>query len=394
MAGGVCALAAAVVAGPRSGKYTRDENGKRRSVAIPGHSVTISAMGVFLMWTGWMAAGISSAKDPAQAGTILVSLTIAPASSAAACMFFTWWKNGRPDVPLTLSAAAAGLVSAGAGCAYLDASGALITGAVSGVLMVTAMEYLEKKAGIDDPVGVIAIHGLCGMWGSVAVGLFDTGLGLFRSGNVTLLGVQLLGTVSVALFSAAVAFGIFLALRKAGQLRVTAEDEIVGMDLSEHGLVSAYADFLPSAPAHTSEEEFDLDMEDIEPVKLSDSASRSGRKYTKVSIICNEHKFGVLKDAMAVIGVTGMTVTNVVGCGVQKGKTGSYRGVRMSMNLLPKVQVDIVVSTVDPGLVVAVAKHALYTGNVGDGKIFVSEVDEVVRVRTGDMGVDALDDEK
>ena len=208
---------------------------------------------------------------------------------------------------------------------------------------------------------------------------------MFYSGTFNLLVVQLLGIVAIAAFTAACMTLTFFLLKKFVGLRVSKEDEILGLDMSEHGLPAAYADFQLAAPVHT--------VEDLEPVVITDAAERSGERYTKITIICNEDKFGVLKDAMTVIGVTGMTVSNVVGCGVQKGRSGSYRGVRMSMNLLPKVQVDIVVSTVDPGLVVAAAQRALHSGQVGDGKIFVTDVTDVMRVRTGSMGKKALNDE-
>ena len=322
-----------------------------------------------------------------------MTTTLAPAAALIACMLFTWWKNGHPDVAMCLNAVIAGLVSVTAGCAYLDAVGSIIIGAVAGILVVIGTEFIDKKLHIDDPVGAVAVHGISGIWGTFAIGLFDTELGLFYSGTFNLLVVQLLGIVAIAAFTAACMTLTFFLLKKFVGLRVSKGDEILGLDMSEHGLPAAYADFQLAAPVHTVEDEFDLDLDDLEPVVITDAAERSGERYTKITIICNEDKFGVLKDAMAVIGVTGMTVSNVVGCGVQKGRSGSYRGVRMSMNLLPKVQVDIVVSTVDPGLVVAAAQRALHSGQVGDGKIFVTDVTDVMRVRTGSMGKKALNDE-
>ncbi len=394
MAGGITALIGAIVLGPRIGKYTRNEKGEIKSCAIPGHSLTIGALGCFILWFGWYGFNGLGASGITQLSAIFITTTISPAAATITCMLYTGWKNGKPDVTMCLNASVAGLVAISAGCAYVNAKGAVIIGIISGILIVVGVEFLDRKLHIDDPVGAVAVHGLNGIWGCLAVGLLDKDLGLFYSGRFDLLGVQLLGITAIGMFTAVCMLAVFLGLKYTIGLRASREDEILGMDISEHGLASAYADFLPTAPAHTSEDEFELDLEDLKPVRLSNTVSRGGSKYTKITIICNEYKFGVLKDAMTVIGVTGMTVTNVVGCGVQKGKTGSYHGVKMSMNLLPKVQVDIVVSTVDPALVVAVAQKALYSGNVGDGKIFISEIDDVMRVRTGETGMAALDDDK
>lgn len=393
MVGGITALIGAYFVGPRIDKYHKDEKGKTVANAIPGHSIPMAALGCFILWFGWYGFNGAAASSVIQLGRIFMTTTLAPSAALIACMLFTWWKNGHPDVAMCLNAVIAGLVSVTAGCAYLDAVGSIIIGAVAGILVVIGTEFIDKKLHIDDPVGAVAVHGISGIWGTFAIGLFDTELGLFYSGTFNLLVVQLLGIVAIAAFTAACMTLTFFLLKKFVGLRVSKEDEILGLDMSEHGLPAAYADFQLAAPVHTVEDEFDLDLDDLEPVVITDAAERSGERYTKITIVCNEDKFGVLKDAMAVIGVTGMTVSNVVGCGVQKGRSGSYRGVRMSMNLLPKVQVDIVVSTVDPGLVVAAAQRALYSGQVGDGKIFVTDVTDVMRVRTGSMGKKALNDE-
>lgn len=393
MVGGITALIGAYFVGPRIDKYHKDEKGKTVANAIPGHSIPMAALGCFILWFGWYGFNGAAASSVIHLGRIFMTTTLAPSAALIACMLFTWWKNGHPDVAMCLNAVIAGLVSVTAGCAYLDAVGSIIIGAVAGTLVVIGTEFIDKKLHIDDPVGAVAVHGISGIWGTFAIGLFDTELGLFYSGTFNLLVVQLLGIVAIAAFTAACMTLTFFLLKKFVGLRVSKEDEILGLDMSEHGLPAAYADFQLAAPVHTVEDEFDLDLDDLKPVVITDAAERSGERYTKITIICNEDKFGVLKDAMAVIGVTGMTVSNVVGCGVQKGRSGSYRGVRMSMNLLPKVQVDIVVSTVDPGLVVAAAQRALYSGQVGDGKIFVTDVTDVMRVRTGSMGKKALNDE-
>ena len=394
MVGGITALMGVLFLGPRLDKFHKDEKGNITVSAIPGHSIPFAALGVFILWFGWYGFNGAAATSTMQLGRIFLTTTIAPAGALVSAMIYTWWKMGKPDVTMCLNAVLAGLVSITAGCAYVNAFGALIIGAVAGILVVVGIGFFENKLHIDDPVGAIAVHGLNGLWGTIAVGLFDTELGLFTKGAFGLLVVQLLGILAIGAYTALVMSLVFFLIKKYIGLRTSREDEIVGMDIAEHGLTSAYADFQLSAPIHTVEGEFDLDLDDLEPVSLTDSSMRGGQKYTKITIICNEDKFGVLKDVMAVIGVTGMTVSNVVGCGAQRGRSGNYRGVRMSMNLLPKVKVDIIVSTVDPGLVVAAAQKALYSGNVGDGKIFVSDISDVMRVRTGSMGVKALNDEE
>jgi Amt family ammonium transporter len=283
-----------------------------------------------------------------------------------------------------------------AGCASVDAVGAIIIGVVSGILVDLIVELLDQKLHIDDPVGAVAVHGANGIWGTIAVGLFAEnekygGLGLFYGGGFHQLGVQLLGVACIAAYTVVCMIIVFRLIDKTIGLRVTAAEEVEGLDVNEHGLANAYADFLPLAPSIAAESTGSVDLSDLDVVPLEVVASTGTQhKYTRVSIVCNQDRFGTLKDTMAQIGVTGMTVSNVMGCGTQKGKSGQYRGLETTMNLLPKIKVDIVVSKVDPALVVAAAKRALYTGNVGDGKIFLYDVEDVVRVRTGEQGYDAL----
>ncbi len=393
MVGGIAALIGIIFLGPRTDKFHK-ENGKMVVNAIPGHSIPLAALGVFILWFGWYGFNGAAASSLLQLGRIIMTTTLAPASAVITCMLYTWWKQGKPDVTTCLNAAIGGLVAITAGCAYVSATGAVMIGVIAGLIVVEGIRLLESQFYLDDPVGAVSVHGFCGIWGTIAVGLFDTELGLFTKGTFSLLLVQLLGLIAIAAYTVATMSVTFFLIRKYVGIRSSKEDEIVGLDIAEHGLSSAYADFQMTAPIHTVEGEFDMDLDDLQPVELSDPDKIEGQKYTKVTVICSEEKFGVLKDVMAVIGVTGMTVSNVVGCGTQRGRSGKYRGVRMSMNLLPKVKVDIIVSTVDPGLVVAAAQKALYTGKVGDGKIFVSDVSEVMRVRTGSMGVKALNDEE
>ncbi len=429
MVGGCAALIGAIFEGARIGKYDRDENGKVVKVnAIQGHSLTLGALGVFILWFGWYGFNGAAATSEQSLALIFVNTTIAPAVATVVCMIFTWIKNKKPDVGMCLNASLAGLVGITAGCYTVDAIGASVIGIVSGILVVAVAELLDKKLHIDDPVGAVAVHFANGIWGTLAVGFFacvdyqDGGAGVldaehagvFYGGNGHLLGMQCLGVVSILAWTAVCMTILFAAMKyvpvmikfKCGPaaaikvakekhwngLRCTAEDEIAGLDISEHGLPSAYADFLPTVPSYDGEGS-PVDVAGVTPADIDLTPSSNGGKYTKVTVITNQDKFLTLKDAMAQIGVTGMTVSSVMGCGVQGGKTGQYRGVKTSMHLLPKIQVEIVVSTVDPKLVVAVARKVLDDGKVGAGKIFVSDVENVMRIRTGETGVDALSNE-
>lgn len=426
--GGTAALIGAIFLGPRIGKYERDQNGKVTKVnAIQGHSLTLGALGCFILWFGWYGFNGAAATSTQSLAVIFVNTTIAPAIATVTAMIFTWIKNKKPDVGMCLNASLAGLVSITAGCYIVNAIGAAVIGIVSGVLVVVVAEGLDKKLHIDDPVGAVAVHFANGIWGTLAVGLFavadyqDGGagkisdpsqLGLFFGGNGRLLGVQALGILCILVWTAAFMIVIFWAMKYVpvmikfrcnpvaavkvakekgwNGLRCSAEDEITGLDVSEHGLVSAYADFLPTIPSYDGEGA-KVDISGVVPAEMELVPTES--KYTKITIVTGQDKFLTLKDAMAQIGVTGMTVSNVMGCGVQGGKTGQYRGVKTTVHLIPKIQVDIVVSTVDPKLVVSVAQKVLNDGNVGAGKIFVSGVENVMRVRTGETGVDALTNE-
>ena len=401
--GGMAALVGAIIVGPRIGKYTKRSNGDIRSNAIAGHSLTLGALGVFILWFGWYGFNGAAATNADSLASIFMNTTIAPAVATVVCMMFTWIKDGKPDVGMCLNSSLAGLVAITAGCASVDAVGAIVIGAVAGILVDVVVEVLDKKIHVDDPVGAVGVHLANGIWGTIAVGLFATGrgesvlafadgsyyAGLFYGGGVKLLGIQLLGIVAIDVYAAVCMIIVFQVIKHTIGLRASAEDEILGMDIAEHGLASAYADFLPAAPSYAGESEGAVDLTDVVPASLTLDAKAQG-KYTKVSIICPEERFGVLRDTMNAIGVMGMTVSQVMGCGAEKGKTGRYRGVATTMNLYKKIQVDIVVSTVDPGLVVAAARKALNTDHYGDGKIFVSDVEDVMRVRTGEVGIEAL----
>ena len=398
MVGGIASVIGAAMLGPRIGKYTKGKDGKIVVNAFPGHSLTLGALGCFILWFAWYGFNGAAASDPTQLAQILGTTTIAPAVATFVCMMFTWIRNGAPDVSMCLNASLAGLVGITAGCANVDAVGATIIGLVDGILVVIVVEFIDQKLKIDDPVGAVAVHGCNGLWGTVAVGLFDYNNGVFYGGGFHQLGVQVLGVVCIAAYTAVAMTIVFTILKHTIGLRVSAEEEIMGLDIAEHDLASAYADFLPiSATTMGGVTTETIDVTDLRDKKLAPvigGAKETGGRYTKLTIMCKEDRFAILKDAMSQIGVTGMTVSHVMGCGTQKGKTGQYRGVKIDMNLLPQLQVDIVVSTVPPELVVEAAKKALYTGEYGDGKIFLYDVENVVRIRTNEMGIAALDNEE
>lgn len=414
MVGGISALIGAKILGPRMGKFGRDKSGKITQVnAFPGHNLPLGALGVFILWLGWYGFNGAAATSLEQLGSIFVTTTIAPAVATVTCMIFTWVKYGKPDVSMCLNASLAGLVAITAPCDVTDALGSIVIGAVAGVLVVFGVWALDYKLRIDDPVGAVAVHCLNGIWGTVAVGLFattaapgnDTYVGLFYGGGVSLLALQLLGMLSVILWTAVTITITFLVIKKTVGLRASQEEEITGLDATEHGLPSAHADFAPTTTLTSLPEENACPEPAASKAHVDESAPaqavtrirtapESGMKLSNVTILCNQAKFEDLKTAMNRIGVTGMTVTQVLGCGIQKGKTEYYRGVPMAINLLPKVQVEIVVSKVPVAEVIDAAKKSLYTGRIGDGKIFVYDVENVVKVRTGEEGYDALQGEE
>lgn len=401
MVGGVSALIGASMLGARIGKYGK--NGKVN--AIPGHSITLGALGVFVLWFGWYGFNGAAAKDGAYLGQIFLTTTVAPAVATVTTMIFTWIKNGKPDVSMCLNGSLAGLVGVTAGCADVDALGAAIIGLVSGILIVVAVEFVDIKLKVDDPVGAFGVHGVNGIWGGLAVGLFATGkgqdgvTGLFYGGGFTQLGIQALGVVSIIGWTVVCMLIVFFVLKKAIGLRVTKDEEMKGLDVTEHGLVNAYADFMPIGVGTASlDETFDVEgsvpVTQAVPVQLAGkySVASDGVKITKIDILLKQSKLEALKEEMDKLGITGMTVSQVLGCGAQKGKAEYYRGVAIESNLLPKMKVEIVVCKVPVKAVVDAAVKALYTGHIGDGKIFIYDVEDVVKVRTGETGYDAMQD--
>ena len=411
MVGGISALIGAKILGARIGKFKRDKNGKVVKVgAFPGHNIALGALGVFILWLGWYGFNGAAATSVEQLGSIFLTTTIAPAVATVACMIFTWIKYGKPDVSMCLNASLAGLVAITAPCDVTDAFGAIVIGLVAGLLVVFGVWLLDYKLHIDDPVGAVAVHMMNGIWGTIAVGLFATDsapgyavanasgtklVGLFYGGGFELLGLQLIGFAAVASWTVVTITVTFLAIKKIFGLRVTREEEITGLDATEHGMPSAYAGF-SMLPDYIDEGETpvvvsgDVPVAEAVAVKKMPSFDDGTPKITKVEIVCKEARLESLKNAMMGIGITGMTVSHVLGCGAQKGKPEYYRGVQIEANLLPKVQVDVVVCTVPVTLVNETAKKVLYTGHIGDGKIFVYDVEDVVKVRTGETGIDAM----
>ena len=414
MVGGISALIGAKILGPRIGKFTKDKNGKVSKVnAFPGHNLPMGCLGVFILWLGWYGFNGAACTSVEQLGSVFVTTTIAPAIATVVCMIFTWMKYGKPDVSMCLNASLAGLVAITAPCDVTDAAGSLVIGAVAGLLVVFGVWLLDYKLHIDDPVGAVAVHCLNGIWGTIAVGLFattsapgnDTLTGLFYGGGFSLLGKQLIGFAAVAAWTAVTITIAFLVIKAVAGLRVSEEEEIVGLDSCEHGLASAYSGFSIMDISNTMtmevNENTNLGTEDYEEaskvqkeaaVKVVNAPVISTSCIYKVVIMSKLSRYEKVKKAMNNLGVTGMTVTQVMGCGVQKGAGEMYRGVEMDATLLPKVKLEVVISKIPVADVIEAAKKALYTGHIGDGKIFVYNVDKVVKIRTGEEDFDALQD--
>lgn len=411
MVGGLTALIGAWILGPRIGKYERDENGKVVKInAIQGHNVLIGALGVFILWFGWYGfnpAGAIAAGGYEGIGQIFMTTTVAAAIATVTVMMITWIRNGKPDVSMTLNGSLAGLVAITAGCSRVSLLGSIIIGLVAGALLCFGVEFIDKVLHIDDPVGACSVHFLNGLWGTFAAGLFATDTGLFYGGGFLQLGVQCLGIIITCAWTALWAFGMFIAMKKIKRkdgssfLRATEEEEIKGLDITEHGLVSAYAGFAmapeainygPNAIAVTGDVP-EAEAVEVKTMPTVDDIKPTDKTITKIEIICKERMFETLKTELMAIGITGMTVSHVMGCGVQKGAPEYYRGVQVEMQLLPKISVEMVISKVPTMDVINAARKALYTGHIGDGKIFVYDVEDCVKVRTGESGYEALQGE-
>ena len=414
MVGGISAIIGAAMLGPRIGKFTKDKSGKITKVnAFPGHNLPLGALGVFLLWFGWYGFNGAACTTGDQLASVFLTTTVAPAVATVTCMIFTWIKYGKPDVSMCLNASLAGLVAITAPCDVTDCLGAIIIGLVAGLLVVFGVWLLDYKLHVDDPVGAVAVHMMNGIWGTIAVGLFattsapgnDTVVGLFYGGGFKQLGIQLLGFVTVASWTAVTITIAFIIIKKTIGLRVTEEEEIVGLDSMEHGLASAYSGFSIMDVSNTMtmdiNENTDLGTPEYAEasqakkdaaVKVVSAVPKDTTGMYKVVIIAKLSRYDHLKKAMNDLGVTGMTCTQVMGCGIQKGSGERYRGAEVDATLLPKIKVEVVVSKIPVDSVVEAAKKALYTGHIGDGKIFVYDVAKVVKIRTGEEDMDALQD--
>lgn len=415
MVGGISALIGAKMLGPRIGKFEKDKSGKIVKVnAFPGHNLPLGCLGCFILWLGWYGFNGAAATSVEQLGSIFLTTTVAPAVATVVCMIFTWLRYGKPDVSMCLNASLAGLVAITAGCDVTDAFGALVIGSVAGLLVVFGVWFLDNVLRIDDPVGAVAVHCCNGIWGTIAVGLFattsapgnDSFTGLFYGGGFKLLGLQVLGVLAVAVWTAVTITITFLIIKATVGLRVTEEEEIIGLDPTEHGLPSAYAGFSIMDIANTMTMEVNehtlLGNDDYVTASEAQKAAAvpvvrepalaAATGIYKVSIIAKLSRYDALRKAMNDIGVTGMTVTQVMGCGVQKGAGEKYRGVELDATLLPKVKVEVIVGNIPVDKVIEAAKKTLYTGHIGDGKIFVYNVDKVIKVRTGEEDLAALMD--
>ena len=421
MVGGISALIGAAILGPRIGKFEKDKSGKVTKVnAFPGHNLVAASLGVFILWLGWYGFNGAACTSIDQLGSVFVTTTIAPALATVTCMIFTWVKYGKPDVSMCLNASLAGLVAITAPCDVTDAFGSIIIGIVAGLLVCFGVWFLDYKLHVDDPVGAVAVHCLNGIWGTLAVGLFATNtapgysiadsagnelVGLFYGGGFKLLGLQFIGMICTAAWTAVTITITFLAIKKVMGLRVTEEEEILGLDSTEHGLASAYSGFAIMDVSNTLNmsvnENTDLGVSSYEeaseiqkkasvPVVTAPVHTESG--IHKVVIIAKLSRYDKLRRAMNELGVTGMTVTQVMGCGIQKGSGDMYRGVEMDATLLPKIKLEVVISKIPVQDVIEAAKKTLYTGHIGDGKIFVYSLENVVKIRTGEEGAAALAD--
>ncbi len=421
MVGGIAALVGAAILGPRIGKFTKAKDGSIKVNAIPGHNLTIGALGCFILWFGWYGFNGAACTSVDQLGSVFLTTTIAPAVATVTCMIFTWVKYGKPDVSMCLNASLAGLVGITAPCDVTDALGSTVVGIVSGLLVCFGVWFLDHKLHIDDPVGAVAVHMMNGIWGTIAVGLLANPevpgyslvdqngnqlAGLFYGGGFALLGRQLTGFAVIAAFTAVSMTAVFFLIKKTIGLRASEQEEIIGLDITEHGLVSSYADFAPSMNdvsvyGYTKDDAKSVKKVgvDVPPVSVEKAVEvesyvaptpGSQPKMTKIVVVFKEQKLQDFIQAMEAIDVTGITITHVLGCGMQNGARHYYRGTTIEMNLLPKVKAEIVVCAVPVNTVVDAARSALYTGHYGDGKLFIYPIENVVKVRTGEQGYDAL----
>lgn len=395
LCGGTAALIGAKILGPRIGKYTEDGKPK----AILGHSLTLGALGVFILWFCWFGfngcSTVSMEGDAIySAGNIFVTTNLAAATSTVAVMLITWIRYKKPDISMTLNGSLAGLVAVTAGCDQVDAFGAFFIGLIAAFVVVFGIEFIDKVCKIDDPVGAIGVHGLCGATGTILTGVFSKEGGLVYGNGFHYVGIQLLGVISMVVWVAVTMILTFEIINHTIGLRATVEEETKGLDVTEHNLASSYADFMPVVLTGKVREDVPVEYRTVElPERKKEALTDENRnaEISKVVIIFNQTHFMQLKEALCNLGITGMTITQVMGCGTQKGHTNYYRGVEVEeASLLPKLKLEIVVSKIPVESVIKTARAVLHTGNIGDGKIFVYRLKNVVKIRTGEEGYDAL----
>ena len=413
--GGWGALSGALILGPRIGKYGKDGKAK----AIPGHNMSLAVIGLFVLWLGWFGfnpGSTMSFQNPADVVSILMTTNTAAIAAVLTSTITSWIYLGKPDLGMTINGCLAGLVGITGSCAYVSVLSSLIIGAIAGVLVVFLVVFFDKIK-IDDPVGATSVHLGCGTFGTLCVGLLaqegvtslSTRNGLFFGGGFGLLGTQIVGILAIGIFGFVTTSLVWLALKKTIGIRVSAEEEIAGLDIGEHGNI-AYPDFAPITAAPVSELSAGAEEERVEaavasvPKEAAETDDQkvpvihkertTGPKMTKVTIITNQSRFSELESTLARIGVTGLTISNVFGYGMQKGHETYFRGAPVESRLLPKVKIDVVICKIPTETVVNAVQKVLCTGNVGDGKIFVYDVEDVVKVRTNEHGYDALQDEE
>lgn len=408
--GGWAALAGALILGPRIGKYGKDGKVK----AIPGHNMSLAVIGLFVLWLGWFGfnpGSTMSFQNPSDVMHILMTTNTAAITAVLTSTATSWIFIGKPDLGMTINGCLAGLVGITGGCAYVSIGSSLLIGAIAGIIVVFAVMFFDKIK-VDDPVGATAVHLCCGVFGTLCVGLFakdgvttlSTKDGLFYGGGFHLLGVQLLGIIAVGAFVFASSSLVWYVLKKTIGIRVSYEEEVAGLDIGEHGNV-AYPDFAPVATVTELANDVEaarldvIDASSAETTISPDDAipvvhkEHSGSKITKVTIITNQNKFSELQEALEKLGITGLTVTNVLGHGMQKGQLTYFLGAPMDSRLLPKIKIDVVICKIPIKTLVDTVQKVLYTGNIGDGKIFIYDVEDVIKIRTKEHGYDALQDE-
>lgn len=407
---GTVAFIGCKMVGPRIGKYNLDGIVN----AIRGHNLAVSIQGLFLLWLGWLGVACGSfvlRHAEVSLGFVLQNLQLAVAASIVTTLLVTWGRYGKPDVSMIINGGIAGIAAVSSGCDVISPAGAVCIGVLTGIVIVFSIEFVDKKMRADDPTGAISTHGICGALGCVLTGVFSLQNGL-AAGSSVLIMTQIMGIVSIVVCVAVLCAVMFYGIDKVTGLRVSQVEELAGLDFWEHGLAEVYSqgapvldpladtalpdDRVPTLQGmklgRKSEENSAVSVEEAVMVEHRPAQLKAGHKLTQITIITSELRFEALKNALEKIGITGMTVTRVLGFGIQKGHVDMYRGAQVKSRLLPKVKVELIVSAISPQVIVNVAKKILYTGRYGDGKVFIYDVENVVKIRTSEEGYDALQD--